>query len=74
VVWEEHMLKNITDKKIQCPHCGHNMHLSLDTTEGDQNYYDECPACCNDIHINMHINQSIDEIELQIDSDDEQVF
>jgi transcription elongation factor Elf1 len=68
------MPKDLADTKIRCPHCGHNIHVLLDTTEGDQNYYDECPACCNDVHLTMHIDQSVDEIQLQVDADDEQFF
>jgi len=67
-------MKQLTEQKIRCPHCGHSLFIQLDTTAGDQSYYDTCPACCNDIHINMHVDQVIDDIQVQIDSDDEQVF
>lgn len=68
------MPKDILEQKIQCPHCGHNLHVTIDTTLGDQNYYDECPACCREIHLNMHINEYRQKIELAVDSDDEQIF
>ena len=41
---------------------------------GDQDYYDECSACCNLIHLNMHIDYSRNKLELHVDSDDEQIF
>ena len=68
------MQNEIIDKKIHCPHCGHNIHITLDSSAGDQNYYDECPACCRDIHLAMHIDEYRQKIKLAIDSDDEQVF
>jgi len=68
------MPNNLIDKKIECPHCGHNIYITLDSSAGDQNYYDECPACYHDIHINLHIDECYQQVELLIDSDDEQVF
>ena len=35
--------KDITEQRIECPHCGHHLFLSLDISGGDQDYYDECP-------------------------------
>ncbi len=68
------MLHDLTIKRIHCPHCGHHLRVALDTTFGDQNYYEECPACCKDIHLNLHIDEYRQKIQLAIDSDDEQVF
>ena len=44
------MLQEIKEQRIECPHCGHHLSVTLDASSGDQNYYDECPACCCDIH------------------------
>ena len=41
---------------------------------GDQDYVEECSACCNPIHLNMHIDHAHKKLELHIDSDDEQIF
>jgi len=68
------MLQEIKEQRIECPHCGHHLSVTLDASSGDQNYYDECPACCCDIHLNMHINEVDEKIELTVDADDEQVF
>ncbi|MCO4798001.1 MAG: CPXCG motif-containing cysteine-rich protein [Colwelliaceae bacterium] len=64
----------ITDQKISCPHCGHHIFITLDPSAGDQDYYDECSACCKDIHLNMHIDEYRQKVQLAVDSDDEQVF
>ncbi|WP_448211523.1 CPXCG motif-containing cysteine-rich protein [Colwellia sp. MEBiC06753] len=68
------MMDELQKMRIECPHCGHHLHIELDTSAGDQNYYDECPACCRDIHLNMHINELQQNVELSIDADDEQFF
>ena len=68
------LANKVAETRIECPHCGHHIFLRIDPTEGDQDYYDECPACCKEIHLNMHINEYRQKVELAIDSDDEQVF
>lgn len=67
-------LLELKELRICCPHCGHHLFITLDTTLGDQDYYDDCPACCKEIHLNMHIDEYYQKVQLAIDSDDEQVF
>lgn len=62
--------KKVADLRIECPHCGHHVYVTIDPTSGDQDYYDECSACCNDIHLNMHIDEYRQKIELAINSDE----
>jgi len=68
------MTVQLKEKRIHCPHCGHHSKITLDLSKGDQDYYEPCPVCCNDIHLNLHIDEYRKTIELGIDSDDEQVF
>jgi hypothetical protein len=68
------MNKNIFNERIECPHCGHHIFITLDTSGGDQDYYEDCTACCAPIHLNMHIDEYYQKIQLAIDSDDEQVY
>ena len=51
------MPQDLTIQRIHCPHCGHHSRISVDSSLGDQDYYEECPACCNEIHVNLHINE-----------------
>jgi transcription elongation factor Elf1 len=67
-------LQKTSEKRISCPHCGHHLHVTLDSSAGDQDYYDECPSCCKEIHFNMHIDEYRQKIQLAVDSDDEQIF
>ncbi|NCU58862.1 CPXCG motif-containing cysteine-rich protein, partial [Idiomarina sp. FenBw--71] len=36
------------DAGLRCPHCGHRIHVSIDPSEGAQDYLDECAACGSD--------------------------
>ncbi len=68
------MINQLTEKRISCPHCGHHLSATIDTTSGDQDYYDECPACCMEIHYHMHIDDYRKKVQLPVDCDDEQIF
>ncbi|MEI8641356.1 CPXCG motif-containing cysteine-rich protein [Pseudoalteromonas sp. Hal099] len=67
-------MKDFLSQRITCPHCGNHIHLDIDASMGDQDYVEECTACCNPIHLNMHIDHAHKKLELHIDSDDEQIF
>lgn len=67
-------MKDHKFQRINCPHCGHHVTVEVDTTNGDQDYYEDCAACCNPIHLNMHIDRQYNKVELSVDSDDEQIF
>ena len=65
---------DLVSRVISCPHCGHNQHVHIDTSCGDQEYYDDCRICCNPIHMRLHVNDSNRTIQLFINSDDEQYY
>jgi transcription elongation factor Elf1 len=67
-------MKDFTDRQISCPHCGQHIVVSIDTTQGNQDYYEDCSVCCNSIHINMQLDEIKDRVNVQIDADDEQIF
>ncbi|MCG7490225.1 CPXCG motif-containing cysteine-rich protein [Vibrio sp. Of14-4] len=67
-------MRQHTEKRVSCPHCGHSISISLDTSNGSQDFYEDCPACCHTIHLDMVINEQFDRVELSIDADDEQIF
>lgn len=68
------MPHDIKEQRIECPHCGHHIHVSLDASAGDQDYYEECPACCMEMHLNLHIDEYYKKIQLAVASDNEQYF
>lgn len=67
-------MNNINHQKISCPHCGHVMHITLDTSNGDQDYIEDCSNCCNPIHLSFHIDDIEQKVQLYVNSDDEQVY
>ncbi|WP_434951665.1 CPXCG motif-containing cysteine-rich protein [Shewanella sp. HL-SH4] len=64
----------LLSRLISYPHCGQHQHVTIDSSCGDQEYYDDCRICCNPIHIKMHLDDSKRTIQLFIDSDDEQIY
>ena len=50
------------------------MHIDLDYSNGDQDYFEDCANCCNPIHLNMHINAVSQTLELNVSTDDEQYY
>ncbi|TYK64264.1 CPXCG motif-containing cysteine-rich protein [Colwellia echini] len=64
------MTTQLSEKRITCPHCAHHLHTTIDSSAGDQDYYDECPACCNEIHYHLHIDEYRKTIQLSVDSGD----
>ncbi len=67
-------MNNYTEKRVECPHCGYHISMTLDATNGNQEFYDDCPACCHAIHLNMQVDHVTEEIKLTVDADDEQIF
>ncbi|GLQ70650.1 CPXCG motif-containing cysteine-rich protein [Vibrio sp. vnigr-6D03] len=67
-------MKNYTEKSVKCPHCGYTIGITLDSSNGSQDFYDDCPACCHAIHLNMFVDEQHDKVQLTVDADDEQIF
>ena len=61
-------------KCIVCPNCGHHTRVELDASQGDQEFYEDCMACCNPIHLRLHRDDARDCLQLFVDADDEQMF
>ena len=68
------MPQTLKEQRIHCPHCGHHLGVTLDTSKGDQDYYENCPACCREIHLTLHIDDQHKKVKLSIESGDEQIF
>lgn len=56
---------------IDCPYCGHNLSIDLDYSNGDQDYYEDCSNCCNPIHLQLHIDEVNQQIQITIGTDDD---
>lgn len=67
-------MKTYLDRRYTCPHCNHSIEITLDASRGSQDFYDDCPACCKAIHLDMRVDAILEEITLAVDADDEQIF
>lgn len=67
----DEQLRNLS---LECPHCGHNIPLEIDTTEEAQDYQDECAACGDSIRVQLYRDVGDDKLHVRIDAEDEQYY
>ncbi|MGO1246291.1 MAG: CPXCG motif-containing cysteine-rich protein [Oceanisphaera sp.] len=67
-------MEHFFEKTIRCPHCAEHISITLDASGGDQDYIEDCSACCHPMHLTLVCNEQTDEVELRVDADDEQIF
>ena len=67
-------MRDFFQRAVSCPHCGKETDLIIDSTQGDQDYYEDCTACCNPMHVVVTRNELADKVEVRVDADDEQIF
>lgn len=67
-------MKEFANRTILCPHCGHYIVTQVDASNGEQNYYEDCSACCHSIHFKLVEDALHNKYELFVDGDDEQLF
>lgn len=56
---------------IHCPCCDHTLHTELDYSNGDQDYYEDCANCYNPIHLQLHIDEEHQQLQIKIGTDDD---
>ncbi|MCH8492018.1 MAG: CPXCG motif-containing cysteine-rich protein [Idiomarina sp.] len=62
------------DARVNCPHCGHTLHLDIDVSEGEQVFADECRACGDVIYLRLYRDAADDRFHLHVSADDEQYY
>ncbi|MDR9827066.1 CPXCG motif-containing cysteine-rich protein [Vibrio sp. FNV 38] len=67
-------MRTYTERRVNCPHCDHSIGMTIDASNGSQEFYDDCPACCHAIHMSVVVDEVHNTIELYSDADDEQIF
>jgi hypothetical protein len=50
-----------SEAEIVCPHCGEAFALMIDTSQGDQDFIEDCTVCCRPIQ--LHVRCRPGEIE-----------
>lgn len=38
---------------LQCPYCGENIEVLVDRSEGDQDWIEDCSACCRPMELSV---------------------
>ena len=57
--------------QIDCPYCGENVDLEVDCSAGNQQYVEDCPACCQPIEISTAIDLDGNLEDVQAHRDDD---
>ncbi|MBY6185445.1 CPXCG motif-containing cysteine-rich protein [Marinobacter hydrocarbonoclasticus] len=63
-----------SEQIITCPHCGYHTRVQIDSSGGDQEFFEDCSACCSPIHLRLHIDELEQKVQLFVDADDEQNY
>ncbi|MEM7026864.1 MAG: CPXCG motif-containing cysteine-rich protein [Pseudomonadota bacterium] len=45
-------------KNINCPYCGEQIEIVIDTSVLDQQYIEDCEVCCRPIELSVQINNN----------------
>ena len=57
----------IESQFVTCPYCWAGFETSVDITAGNQNYYEDCPVCCNPIRFRIRVTVD-DEPIIELDA------
>jgi hypothetical protein len=41
----------LQDAIVDCPSCGEPVAFQVDTSAGEQSYYEDCPVCCRPMEV-----------------------
>jgi len=44
----------IVEEPYDCPHCGEPNLVVVDTSQGEQEFIEDCTVCCRPIEIRVH--------------------
>ncbi len=58
------------EHQVECPYCGENIPILIDTSAGGQEYYEDCSVCCCAIFFNTY-EDILGHTKLVIKRDDE---
>lgn len=56
---ESELTMNIIETiSVPCPYCGEIMDIQVASSEGEQEYTEDCPICCKPIAISITLSES----------------
>ncbi|WP_455374751.1 CPXCG motif-containing cysteine-rich protein [Kaarinaea lacus] len=56
---------------VSCPYCGESFETSIDTSQGNQAYIEDCYVCCRPIQFYLEVDHSGDIAGVRVQRDDE---
>ncbi|NOQ77441.1 MAG: CPXCG motif-containing cysteine-rich protein [Methylococcaceae bacterium] len=60
----------VEEHHINCPYCGESISVLVDSSGGEQNYYEDCSVCCSPILFKVY-EDATGNSNLTIKRDDE---
>ena len=57
----------IESQFVTCPYCWAGFETNVDLSAGSQDYYEDCPVCCNPIRFRVRISAD-DEPSVELDA------
>jgi len=61
----------IMTQTVCCPYCGERFESNIDVSAGNEDYFEDCQACCRPVRFNTHISPNGELIRVEIRRDDE---
>ena len=61
----------LESKAITCPYCWAGFETTVDCSAGSQEYYEDCPICCNAIRFQTRVDEDGNLLDLDARRDDE---
>ena len=43
-------------RNVTCPYCWAGFEATVDRSAGEQDYYEDCPVCCNPVRFVVHLD------------------
>ena len=50
-------MQAIESKLILCPYCGESFEITIDLSQGQQKYIEDCYVCCQPITIDINVDE-----------------
>ena len=61
----------LKQQSVMCPYCGHQYDTFIDTSVEEQEYYEDCQACCSPIMFSVLCSYDGDLLDLYCRTDSE---
>lgn len=52
-------MQALIEQSAQCPYCAEPITLLVDTTQGDQDYIEDCEVCCQPMRVCLDLSAEI---------------